>query len=138
MIVDTSAAMAILIDEPVGPPLAAALNDSSRSFISSATAVELGMVLEARIGPEAGGKIERFLRDGRIEVVPVGRVHVDRALEGWRRFGKGRHPAALNFGDCFTYALAAATGHPILCTGGDFAQTDVQVVAFDEKPTPRD
>lgn len=134
MVVDTSAAMAILIGEPDGPSLAGALDHALLASMSSATAVELGIVLEGRIGPAAPEKIERFIRDARIEVVPVETVHVARAMEGWRRFGKGRHRAALNFGDCFTYALASATGRPVLCTGNDFALTDVDVVNLADGP----
>jgi ribonuclease VapC len=88
------------------------------------------MVLEGRAHAHAAGTGERFLREARIEIIPVAEAHVSRALEGWRRFGKGRHPAGLNFGDCFTYALAATTGHPILCTGDDFARTDAGVVTY--------
>lgn len=134
-VVDTSAAMAILLGEAGGPALAAVLDRSRLAFMSAATAVELGIVLEARIGPAAPEKIGRFIRDAQIEVVPVDPVHVSRAVEGWRRFGKGRHRAALNFGDCFTYALASVTGRPVLCTGDDFGHTDLEVVNPDD-PSP--
>ena len=80
------------------------------------------------MGPAAGGIIERFLRDGGVDVVPVDRSSVDRALEGWRRFGRGRHPAALDLGDLFAYALAASMDEPVLCTGGDFSQTDIPII----------
>jgi ribonuclease VapC len=120
--------MAILTGEQGHERLAATLADAERRLISAGTLIELGIVLEARVGPAAGGIIERFLRDGAIEVVPVERSSVDRAVEGWRRFGRGRHPAALNFGDLFAYALAASMDVPVLCTGGDFTQTDVAVI----------
>lgn len=84
--------------------------------------------------PTAPAKIARFLREARIEIVPVQREHADRAIEGWQRFGKGRQAAALNFGDCFAYALAAATGSPVLCTGSDFARTDLEVVELSGGP----
>jgi ribonuclease VapC len=128
LILDTSAAMAILTAESRHEVLATSLASAERRLVSAGTLIELGIVLEARVGPAAGGIIERFLRDGGIEVMPVDRAGVDRALEGWRRFGRGRHPAALNLGDLFAYALAASTDGTVLCTGADFAQTDIAVV----------
>jgi ribonuclease VapC len=129
VVVDTSAAMAILRGEAAGEELAARLAEADERLMSTGTLIELGIVLEARIGPAASGIIDRFLRDGGIDLVSVERVHTDRALEGWRRFGRGRHPAALNLGDLFAYALAASRGHPVLCTGRDFTATDVGVVS---------
>lgn len=126
--VDTSAAFAILTSEPGGDELADILDSSERRLLSTATLAELGIVLEARLGPAGSGIVERFLRDGVIDVVPVSRVHADAALAGWRRFGKGRHPAGLNFGDCFTYALAIVTGAPVVCLGKNFIATDIEVL----------
>lgn len=94
----------------------------------AAIRVELGIVIEARFWPAGQDVVERFLRDAQIEIVPVDADLAARAMSGWRRFGKGRHPAGLNFGDCFTYALAERTGHPVLCTGDDFAATDLDVI----------
>ncbi|MEO7836082.1 MAG: type II toxin-antitoxin system VapC family toxin [Acidimicrobiales bacterium] len=128
VVVDTSAAMAILLGEPDADELLAALGDGDPRLLSAATLVELGIVLEARLGPAGGGIADRFLRDGGIDVVAFDRTQADRALEGWRRFGRGRHPARLNLGDCFTYGLAVATGHPVLCVGDDFARTDAEVL----------
>lgn len=125
--VDTSAVIAILTDEPDGNVLLDVLAAAESKLMSAGTLIELGIVLEARIGPAAPGIVERFLRDGGIDVVPVDRTTVDRALEGWRRFGRGRHPAALNLGDLFGYGLAITVGYPILCTGADFAASDVEV-----------
>lgn len=136
MVVDSSAVVAIMTGAPEGERLKAALDRSRRSLISGGTAVELGIVLEGRGGLGATGMSERFLRDSRVQLVPVAEEHVDRALEGWRRFGKGRHPAQLNFGDCFTYALAATTGLPVLCVGNGFARTDVAVVDLDAAAEP--
>lgn len=96
--------------------------------MSAAIRVELGIVIEARLGPAGMDVISRFLRDTDIEVMAVDADAADRALSAWRRYGKGRHRAALNFGDCFTYALAERTGLPILCVGGDFAATDLTVI----------
>ena len=72
--------------------------------------------------------VDRFLRDAKVDIVPVDADLADRAMSGRRRYGKGRHPPGLNFGDCFAYALADRTGHPVLCTGNDFAATDITVV----------
>ena len=120
--------MAILTNEPGGDQLLAHLAAADERVISAGTLLELGIVLESRLGPAGGSVMSRFLRDGRIEVMPVDEAQVDRALDGWRRFGKGRHPAALNLGDCFAYALADQTGGTVLCVGADFAATDVAVL----------
>lgn len=128
LVIDTSAAVAILTDEKGASDLIHELSNASACFMSAATLVELGIVMEARLGPAGAGIVERFLRDSHIDVVSVDRSQVDRALEGWRQFGKGRHQAALNFGDCFSYALAVDTGNPLLCIGDDFPATDLDVV----------
>lgn len=127
VVVDTSAVVAILLGEPDADDVLAALGQSDPRLVSAATLVELGIVLEARLGPAGTGIADRFWRDGGIEVVDFDRTQADRALEGWRRFGKGRHPAGLNLGDCFAYGLAVTTGHPVLCVGDDFARTDAEV-----------
>ena len=131
-VVDTSAAVAMLIGEPTAPALRAHLEVTARSYISAGTLQELGIVLESRIGAVAPAKIERFLRDSGTEVIPVDQALVDRALAGWRQFGRGKHAAGLNYGDCFTYALASTRNLPVLCTGDDFARTDVAVVPLAE------
>ena len=128
IVVDTSAAFAILTSELGSEDLVEALVGAEERAISAGTAIELGIVLEARIGPAAPAIIERFLRDAGVDMVAVEREHVDRALEGWRRFGRGRHRAALNMGDLYAYGLAVSLGRPVLCTGSDFALTDVPVV----------
>lgn len=118
----------MLTNEPGAPELLAHLAAADERVISAGTLLELGIVLEARLGPAGRSVVDRFLRIGRIEVVPVDRDQVDRALDGWRRFGKGRHPAALNLGDCFAYALADLARRAVLCAGNDFALTDVEVL----------
>lgn len=125
LVVDTSAAVAILTEEDMAEELIERLDGADARLMSTAMLVELGIVMEARLGPAGGGLVERFIRDGDIELVPVDRTHVDRALEGWRRYGKGRHKAALTYGDCFSYGLAIAGGHPLLYVGDDFPHTDV-------------
>jgi len=105
-----------------------ALDRSEWRLMSAATLVELGIVVQARLGPVGALAVERLLRDGEIDVVAFDRPQADRALDAWRRFGKGRHPAGLNLGGCYVYALAAERGVPVACTGKDFVQTDLEVV----------
>ena len=126
IVVDTSAMVAILTNEPGRGWLAAQLAEATERLMSAPTALELGIVLEARSA--AAGIVRRTLRDAEITVTPFDDGMAQRALDAWRRFGKGRHPAGLNFGDCCSYALAEATGCPILCTGNDFSQTDLAVL----------
>ena len=126
--VDTSAVAAVLFSGSTASQVVGLLDDADERVMASPTFVEVAMVLESRLGPEGAAAAERFLRDGEIDVVAFDRSQAARAAEGWRRFGKGRHPAALNLGDCFTYGLAATTGFPVLCVGNDFRQTDVDVV----------
>jgi ribonuclease VapC len=128
LVVDTSAAVAVVLGEPGSEDLAAAMEDAVTRLMPSAIRVELGIVIEARLWPAGQDVVDRFLRDAKIDIVPVDAELAARAMSGWRRYGKGRHPVGLNFGDCFTYALAEQTGHPVLCTGDDFAATDIPVV----------
>jgi ribonuclease VapC len=128
LVVDTSAAVAVILGEPGSEELAVHLEDALTRMMSAAIRVELGIVIESRLWPAGQDIIDRFLRDAKIGIVPVDEDLAARAMSGWRRYGKGRHPAGLNFGDCFTYALAERTGHPVLCTGDDFAATDITVV----------
>ena len=94
--------------------------------MSLANVFEASIVMESRSGEAAGSNLDLFLESAEIEQVPVTTEHVDAARQAWRRFGKGNHPAALNFGDCFAYALAAVSGEPLLFKGGDFALTDIE------------
>jgi len=126
LVVDTSAMVAILEREPEANWLSDQLADASDRIMAAATVVELSIVLESR-APSAAGIAQRALRDGRITITPVDEVLTQRAIDAWRRFGRGRHPASLNFGDCFTYALAEHSGYPILCVGDDFARTDLTI-----------
>ncbi len=126
--VDTSAAVAIILGEPGHDKLAGHLEDAVARLMPAAIRVELGIVIEARLGAAGQDIMDRFLRDASIEIVPVDADLAARAMSGWRRYGKGRHPAGLNFGGCFTYALAERTGHPVLCVGDDFVATDIAVV----------
>ncbi len=128
LVVNTSAAVAIVFGEPGSEELAVHLENALARLMPAAIRVELGIVLEARLWPAGQDVADRFLRDAKIDIVPVDADLAARAMSGWRRYGKGHHPAGLNFGDCFTYALAERTGHPVLCTGNDFAATDIAVL----------
>ncbi|HEX2824208.1 MAG TPA: type II toxin-antitoxin system VapC family toxin [Streptosporangiaceae bacterium] len=134
LVVDTSAVVAVILGEPGSEEIVAHLEDAFARLMSAAIRVELGIVIEARLWPVGQDVVDRFLRDAKVDIVPVDADLAARAMSGWRRYGKGRHPAGLNFGDCFTYALAERTGHPVLCTGDDFAATDITVVR--PRPAP--
>ncbi|MCA1670925.1 MAG: type II toxin-antitoxin system VapC family toxin, partial [Actinobacteria bacterium] len=136
--VDTSAAVAVILGEPGSDDLIDCLENSAARLMSAANRVELGIVIEARLGPDGTDAVTRFLRDADIEIVPVDIDAADRAVSVWRRYGKGRHPAALNFGDCFCYALAERTGLSLLCTGDDFAATDLEVIRPARQPDQAD
>lgn len=124
MILDTSAVIAILRREADAPGLARAVAAAPRLAVSAATLVEIGIVAESQAGPAARAAAEQLLEGA--EIVPFGAAQARLALEGWRRYGKGRHPAALNLGDCFAYALAKERDEPLLFKGTDFSQTDVK------------
>jgi ribonuclease VapC len=127
MVVDTSAIVAVLLAEPDAEPIAKALGEAPARLISAVTRVELSFVIEGRKGEPGRQDLERLLGSGGFEVVSVTPHHADLAIEAFRRYGKGRHPAGLNIGDCFSYALAMATEHPLLFKGSDFGKTDVRV-----------
>lgn len=129
MVVDTSAVIAILFDEPERPDFNRHIVHSATRLLSPVNRVELTCVVEGRKGSAGRSGLERFLDEAGIEVVSIDGLHADLACEAFRRFGKGRHPAALNIGDCFAYALARATGEPLLYKGDDFSRTDIASVA---------
>ena len=130
MVLDTSAVIAILNNEPPAARLIAALEAASTRKISTATVVECAMVLLGRYGESAEPQLDLFLRNIGAELVPVGEEHALLARDAAVRFGKGCHLAGLNFGDCFSYALATATGEPLLFVEKDFGDTDVDVVPW--------
>ena len=125
MIIDSSAMLAVLYREPDAERYEE-LIATSGCRLSVANALEVAIVVEGRGGMEAGQELDAFIDSTGIELVPVTEDHLAAARRAWRRFGKGRHPAALNFGDCFAYALADVTREPLLFKGEDFARTDVR------------
>jgi len=125
MVIDTSAVMAILLGEPQRAALESML-ESGPCRMSAATRVELAMVAEGRAGAEGARIAEEFLERFDVGVRSVDVRLARTAINGWRRYGKGRHPAGLNFGDCFSYALAIELGEPLLFVGDDFSKTDVE------------
>jgi ribonuclease VapC len=130
MIVDSSAVIAAITGEPSSARIIGALATAERRAVGAPTLVETGIVLVARLGPAGRTVLVRFCDELEIDSLPFTDVHVPLALDAFQRFGKGRHPAALNFGDCMTYATAAVAGEPLLCIGDDFAQTDLETVAL--------
>ncbi len=126
MILDTSVVSAIFFGEPEGDQYIQMIQNADRCRISSANFVELSLVIESQLGPEAGRQLDMFFRRAEIviEMVTVEQAHL--ARQAFLDFGKGRHPAQLNFGDCFAYALAKATGEPLLFKGMDFSKTDIR------------
>lgn len=127
MILDTSAVVAILMKEPDHETLVEKLIGTPQVGIGSPTMVEAGIVLSARLGSDARGLLARFLEEAAITPIPFGEVHYATAVGAWLRFGKGRHPAGLNLGDCLSYATAKVANRPLLCVGEDFARTDVDL-----------
>ena len=125
MIIDTSAILAVLFGETDARRFEQAIASAWPRRMSAAGLLEAAIVVESRGGMAAGHELDRLLARAEIELVPVTREHADAARRAWRRFGKGNHPAGLNFGDCFSYALAELTGEPLLFKGGDFPLTDV-------------
>lgn len=125
MVLDTSALAAILFDEDERPDLIQQIVDDPRRLISSVTLLESSIVVESRLGEVAGRELDLFLHRAAVQTVAVDAEQVEIARAAWRRYGKGRHPAALNFGDVFAYALARASGEPLLFKGDDFSQTDI-------------
>jgi ribonuclease VapC len=128
MVVDTSTLLAIFLSEPERGPFVGKIIRSQTRLISAASVLETGIVLEARKGEAAGLEFDLFLVRVDIQIVPVDAEQVENARWAWRKYGNGRHPAALNFGDCFAYALAKTSGEPLLAKGGDFSLTDIKVL----------
>ena len=125
MVLDTSALLVLLLDEPEAEAYRAAVDDDESRLVSAATLLETSIVIEARKGEAASRELDLLLHRAEVTVVPVDAEQIAEARRAYRRFGRGRHAAGLNFGDLFSYALARVSGEPLLFKGTDFAQTDV-------------
>lgn len=130
MVIDSSALIALLGMESEAARLATAIEADATRLISAASVVEAALVIESRFGPDGGRELDLLIAKADLSVEPVTAQQADMAREAWRRFGRGRHAAGLDFGDCFSYALAKVTGEPLLFKGTDFTQTDLAVVAY--------
>ena len=127
MILDSSALVAIALRERGHEQLRECAIAGDRNAVGTPTLVETGVVLHGRIGAIARTALERLIADMELQPIPFTERHWPIALRAFARYGKGRHPAGLNLGDCFTYATAAVAGEPLLCVGDDFAQTDLEL-----------
>jgi ribonuclease VapC len=128
LIIDSSAILAIFFRESGAETLLSAILDADFAGVGSPTAAETGLGLTSRLEQNSTGSLLRFFQETGIEIVPFTELHWQRAIDAYARFGKGRHPAALNFGDCMTYATAALARQPLLCRGEDFRKTDLDLV----------
>ena len=126
MIIDSSAVCAILFGEPDTRRYEEAIASADVRRMSAGNLLEAAIVVESRSGPLGGDQLDALIERASIEVVPVTAEQVAAARRAWRRFGRGRHRAALNLGDCLAYALAEATREPLLFKGDDFARTDIE------------
>ena len=125
MIVDSSAVVAIFFQEPGYELLMEKVADATQIGIGAPTLVECGIVLSARMAKDARGLLVRFLREANIVTIPFSEEHFGIAIGAWQKYGKGRHPASLNFGDCLSYAVAKLANMPLLFVGDDFPLTDL-------------
>jgi|SRR5579863_4853642 len=128
IVVDTSALITVLLNEESAVAVAQAIERGSPCLLSAANLLEASIVIESRKGDTGGRELDLLIYRARIEVVAVDPDQAENARLAWRRFGRGRHPAGLNFGDCFAYALAKSRQSALLFTGSDFAQTDIERV----------
>jgi ribonuclease VapC len=125
MVIDTSALLAILLNEEDAEQYAEKIASDPKRILSAVSHLETSIVIMARKGPAGGRELDILLHRSRIETVAFTAEQADIAREAWLQYGKGRHPAALNLGDCSSYALSRVSGHPLLFKGEDFALTDV-------------
>ncbi|MCC7157656.1 MAG: type II toxin-antitoxin system VapC family toxin [Bryobacterales bacterium] len=130
MVIDSSAALAVLLGEEDGPVYAAAIEDGADPQMSAVSALEITLVIGARKREAGLAALDRFMEHGRIRIVPFDEEQLRLARAAWWRYGKGRHAAGLNLGDCCSYALAKASGKMLLYKGEDFRRTDVRRVGL--------
>lgn len=125
MVIDSSALLAILLSEPAAERIEQAINDDPVRFVSGVSVLEASIVVESRYGPIGSRELDLLLHNAAIEVAPLTPEQVDWARYAARVFGRGRHPAQLNWGECFSYALARVSGEPLLFQGKRFTETDI-------------
>ena len=125
MVIDTSALVAMLTDEPDAEHLEECVADDPVRMMSTASYLETAIVIESRFGESGGRELDLWLHRASVDLVAVDADQAEAARVAYRRYGKGRHRAGLNYGDCFSYALAKVSGQPLLFKGADFAQTDI-------------
>ncbi len=130
MVIDTSALIAILLGEPDAEAFAVAIADDPKKLISAFSALEVSIVIEAKKGEAGGRELDLLLHRSQIEIVAMDSEQAELARNAWRTFGKGRHPAGLNIGDCCSYALSKSSDEPLLFKGDDFSKTDLKIVKF--------
>jgi ribonuclease VapC len=128
MVIDTSAILAILLGEAEGRAFTRFIENDAVRLLSAASRIEASLVIESRKGNAGRIDLDRFIDVGAIEIVAVTAEQAEAACDAFRRYGKGRHPANLNFGDVFVYSLAKTTGEPLLFKGSDFIKTDLSFV----------
>lgn len=131
MVIDTSAVIAMLSDEPGAAQFEADVEADPIRLMSTASYLETAIVIEARFGEPGGRELDLWLHRAAVDLVAVDTDQADTARVAYRAYGKGRHRAALNYGDCFSYALAKISGQPLLYKGDDFVHTDVGAAAAD-------
>jgi ribonuclease VapC len=125
MVIDTSAIVAILFGEPEAETFALAIEQDPVRLMSAASVLEAAIVVESELGESGARELDLLIYKANIAVAPFTAEHLAAARHAFRLFGKGRHPAGLNFGDCFSYGLSRSTGEPLLFKGDDFARTDI-------------
>ncbi len=128
MVIDLSVLLAILLAEPERSHFVDLVTQAGVRLLSAGNALEAAIVLESRLNALGGHELDMLIQKASIEIVSVDEEQVSVARQAWRKYGKGRHPAALNFGDCFAYALSRVSGEPLLAKGTDFHKTDLQVL----------
>ena len=135
MIIDSSAIIAVLLDEANAADIARAIEASSQRLLSAANLLEASIVIASRKGEAGGRELDLLIYRAAIEIVAVDQDQAELARIAWRRFGKGRYPTGLNYGDCFAYALAKTRQLPLLFHGDDFSRTDINIVPRSRAPT---
>jgi ribonuclease VapC len=128
VVIDSSVLLAILLAEPERSHFVDLITDAGVRLLSAANALETAIVAESRLNIGGGHELDILIQKASIEIVSVDSEQFAAARQAWRKFGKGRHPAGLNFGDCFAYALSKVSGEPLLAKGTDFRKTDLQLL----------